>query len=83
MNELVLLAGFLALAASGAAAWALIERGRAVRAEERARFLEANADAVQAQAAQSAEAVAGALVRRASEAFEAQERLAQVSSRRS
>jgi DNA recombination protein RmuC len=78
MNELVLLAGFLALAASGAAAWALIERGRAVRAEERARFLEANADAVQAQAAQSAEAVAGALVRRASEAFEAQERLAQV-----
>ena len=78
MNGLVLLAGFLALAASGAAAWALIERGRAVRAEERARFLEANADAVQAQAAQSAEAVAGALVRRASEAFEAQERLAQV-----
>jgi DNA recombination protein RmuC len=78
MNGLVLLAGFLALAASAAAAWALIERGRAVRAEERARFLEANAGAVQAQAAQSAEAVAGALVRRASEAFEAQERLAQV-----
>ena len=78
MNGLMFLAGFLALAASAAAAWALIERGRAVRAEERARFLEASAGAVQAQAAQSAEAVAGALVRRASEAFEAQERLAQV-----
>src|SRR5215472_6925397 len=77
MNGLVLLCGFFALAAFAAAAWALIERGRALRADERARFLEASAGALQAQAAQSAEAVAGALVRRASEAFEAQERVAQ------
>ena len=66
----------LALTTVAAAAWAVFERGRAVRAEERARLLEANGDTLKAQAAQSAQAVADALVRRAGETFEAQERLA-------
>ena len=77
MNGLVLLTGLMTLAALGAAAWAVIERGRAQRAEERAKFLEANGETLKAQAAQSAAAVAEALVKRASETFEAQERLAQ------
>jgi DNA recombination protein RmuC len=95
MNALMLLTGFFALAAAGSAAWAVVERGRAARAEERARALEADArmleerarlveasaltlsQTLKAQAAQSAEAVADALVKRASETFEAQERLAQ------
>jgi len=77
MNGLVLLTGLMTLAALGAAAWAVIERGRAQRAEERAKFLEANGETLKAQAAQSAAVVAEALVKRASETFEAQERLAQ------
>jgi len=78
MNVMLLsLAALFALAAIAATAWAAIERGRAVRAQERARFLEANAETLKAQASQSAHAVAEVLVRRASESFEAQERLAQ------
>ncbi|HEY3798548.1 MAG TPA: DNA recombination protein RmuC [Caulobacteraceae bacterium] len=91
MNSLVVLTGLLALAALGAAVWAVIERGRTARAlaelrfaesqtqmaEQRARMLEANAGTLQAQAAQSAQVVAEALVKRANETFEAQERLAQ------
>jgi DNA recombination protein RmuC len=75
MNIALTLAFALAFAA--ATAWAAMERGRAARAEERARLLEANAELLKAQAAQSAEAVAESLVRRANETFEAQERLAQ------
>ncbi len=74
---LVILAAVLALVAGAAAAWAAIERGRAARAEERARLLEANSETLKAQAAHAAQAVADALVRRAGETFEAQERLAQ------
>jgi DNA recombination protein RmuC len=77
MNGLVLLTGLFALAAFGASAWAVIERGRAVRAEERARLMQDNAETLKAQAARSAEAVAGALVQRATESFQAQERVAQ------
>jgi DNA recombination protein RmuC len=67
----------LALTTLSAAAWAVFERGKAVRAEERVRLLEENGDTLKAQAAMSAQAVADVLVRRASETFEAQERLAQ------
>ncbi|MGH6955653.1 MAG: DNA recombination protein RmuC [Caulobacteraceae bacterium] len=72
-----LLAALFALLAAAAGVWAVIERGRAARASERARLLETNAELLKAQAASSAEAVAEALVRRAGETFEAQERLAQ------
>ena len=67
----------LALAAAGAAAWAVVERGRAARAEAKAEMLAANADTLRAQASEQAQAVADALVRRAGEQFEAQERLSQ------
>jgi DNA recombination protein RmuC len=72
----IVLVAIFGLAALAASAWAVFERGRAVRAVERARLLEDNASTLKAQAAQSAEAVAEALVRRANETFEAQERLA-------
>jgi DNA recombination protein RmuC len=77
MNIVLLIALALALSTLAAAAWAVIERGRAVRADERARLLEANGETLRAQAAQSAQAVADVLVRRAGETFEAQEKLAQ------
>jgi DNA recombination protein RmuC len=67
----------LVLAAIAAAVWAVIERGRAARAEARADMLEANGETLKAQAAQSAQVVADALIRRASETYEAQERLSQ------
>ena len=67
----------LALATAGAAAWAVVERGRAVRAEAKAEMLAANGETLKAQAAESAQAVADALVRRAGEQFEAQEKLSQ------
>jgi DNA recombination protein RmuC len=73
----IVLLAILALTTLAASAWAAIERGRAARAEERARLLEANAETLKAQAAQSAQAVADALVKRAGEQFEAQERLSQ------
>ncbi len=75
MNIVLLIV--LALSTLAAAAWAVMERGKAVRAEERVRLLEANGETLKAQAAQSAQAVADALVQRAAETFEAQERLAQ------
>jgi DNA recombination protein RmuC len=74
MNVVAILAGLAALAA---AAWAVIERGRAARAMARADMLEAGAETLKAQAAQSAQVVADTLVKRATETFEAQERLAQ------
>src|SRR5215469_14188823 len=77
MNSLVLITGLFALAAFAAGAWAIVERGRAARAEERLRLLEANAETLKAQAAQSAEQVAQTLVQRATESFQAQERVAQ------
>ncbi len=76
MNGLVILSIVLALAALGAAGWAVIERGRAVRAQERLRLLEDNSDILRTQAAQSAQVVAEALVTRATETFQAQDRLA-------
>jgi DNA recombination protein RmuC len=75
MNVLLLIV--LAIAAASAAAWAAVERGRAARAETKAEMLAANADTLKAQAAESAQAVAEALVRRAGEQFEAQEKLSQ------
>src|SRR3984957_18425374 len=77
MNVAPLFAAILLVTTLAAAFWAVIERGRAVRAEERARLLEANGETLRAQAAQSAQAVADVLVKRAGETFEAQERLAQ------
>jgi DNA recombination protein RmuC len=75
MNIVLLV--ILALTTAAATAWAVIERGRAGRAVERVRLLEENADTLKAQAAQSAQMVAEALVKRAGETFEAQERLSQ------
>lgn len=80
-----------AAAALGAALWALAERARAGRAEARAldlaaraaeaearaKLLEAQPELIRAQAAQSANAVAEELVKRATETFQAQDRLAQ------
>jgi DNA recombination protein RmuC len=66
-----------ALSTVAAAAWAVVERGRAARAEARAEMLAANAEALRAQAAEQAHAVADVLVRRAGEQFEAQEKIAQ------
>src|SRR3984957_15670858 len=77
MNVAPLFAAILLVTTLAAAFWAVIERGRAVRAEERARLLEANGDTLKAQAAQSAQMVAEALVRRAGGTFDAQEKLAQ------
>jgi DNA recombination protein RmuC len=75
MNIVLLIV--LALAAAGAAAWAVVERGRAARAEAKVEMLAANAETLRAQAAESAHAVADALVKRAGERFEAQEKLSQ------
>jgi DNA recombination protein RmuC len=75
MNMVLLV--ILTFTTLAAAAWAVVERGRATRAGERARLLEDNGETLKAQAAQSAQAVADALVKRAGETFEAQERLAQ------
>jgi len=77
MNVAPLFAAILLVTTLAAAVWAVIERGRAVRAEERARLLEANGETLKAQAAHSAQMVAEALVRRAGETFDAQEKLAQ------
>jgi DNA recombination protein RmuC len=80
-----------AAAALGLGLWALAERARAGRAEAkalelaaraadaeaRARLLETQPDLIRAQAAQSANAVAEELVKRATETFQAQDRLVQ------
>lgn len=71
----MLLDVLLALAAMGAAAWAMIERGRASHAEARAQMLEDNAETLKAQAAFAAQQAAEAMVKRAGESFAAQERL--------
>jgi DNA recombination protein RmuC len=74
MNLPWIIAAVFAVLAVGAFAWALVERGRA-------RLLEslsgANAETLKAQAAMSANAVAEELVKRATETFQAQDRLAQ------
>ena len=81
--NLLLLGLFVAasLGALAAVVWAMNERARAARAEERARTLEAQAGAnteiLKAQAAMSANAVADELVKRATETFRAQDTLAQ------
>ncbi len=81
--NLLLLALFVAasLGALAAVVWAMNERARAARVEERARLLEvqsgANTEILKAQAAMSANAVADELVKRATETFKAQDTLAQ------
>ena len=95
MNGFLIAAALAALAALVAVAWALLERGRAARAEARgwelqqnlaeaqarARMLEEQAsqqaEFLKAQAAQSANAVAEELVKRADESFRNREQLAQ------
>jgi len=71
----------LALLAVGLAAWAMAERARAGRAMLEAQMLREQAASgalmLKAQAAESANAVADALVKRATETFAAQDRLAQ------
>lgn len=69
------------LAALAATAWAMAERGRAARAVLETRLLreqsQFGAETIRAQAALSANAVADELVKRATETFAAQDRLAQ------
>jgi len=78
---LLLLIVLLALATVGLAVWAMAERGRAERAVLEARMLReqaaSGAETLKAQAALSANAVAEELVKRATETFAAQDRLAQ------
>jgi DNA recombination protein RmuC len=79
MNVLALIV--LAAIAIGMAAWAVIERGRAVRAEtklaEREAQAKASVEVIKNQAAVTANAVAEELVKRATESFRAQDVLAQ------
>jgi DNA recombination protein RmuC len=81
MNGAVLLAGVALAAAIGCLVWAMIERGRAGRAELALAMLreqgEAGGETLRAQAALSANAVADELVKRATATFTAQETLAQ------
>lgn len=80
MNVLLFLLPLIA-ACVGMAVWAMAERGRAGRVEVALDLLRAQgehgAETLKAQAALSAQAVADTLVRRATETFEAQERLNQ------
>jgi DNA recombination protein RmuC len=82
MNASLLIAALiLAGACVGLAVWAMAERARADRAVLEARMLReqsaAGAETLKAQAAMSAGAVADELVKRATETFAAQDRLAQ------
>ena len=82
MNALAILTPLvLAAAAVALAVWAMAERARAGRAELERRMLReqavSGADTLRAQAAQSANAVAEELVKRATETFAAQDRLVQ------
>lgn len=81
MNAALLAAVVFALLAGAAVAWALKERLRAGLAEGRLRMLEdqagQQAEYLKAQAAQSASAVAEALVRQTEETFRNREQLAQ------
>ncbi|HZZ87617.1 MAG TPA: DNA recombination protein RmuC, partial [Caulobacteraceae bacterium] len=63
--NMVLLAVLAAVAALAAGAWAVLERGRAARADERARLLAGDTEALRAQAAQSAQTIGEALGRAA------------------
>jgi DNA recombination protein RmuC len=78
---LIVVLAALAAACVGLVVWAMGERARADRAELEARLLReqagAGAETVRAQAALSADAVAQALVQRATETFAAQDKLAQ------
>jgi DNA recombination protein RmuC len=80
MNAM-LLALVLGLTAAAMAVWAMAERGRAEKARLEVRMLRdqagAGAETIRAQAALSAQAVADELVRRATDTFAAQDRLAQ------
>jgi DNA recombination protein RmuC len=81
MNMLILAIVLFAILTVAAFAWAFRERGRATLAETQLRLLEAqtasHAELVKAQAAQSAGAVAEALVRQTEETFRNREQLAQ------
>ncbi|WP_334161015.1 DNA recombination protein RmuC [Phenylobacterium sp.] len=81
MNAAMIAALVFAALAAAAVAWALKERLRAGLAEGRLRMLEAQADQqaeyLKAQAAQSASAVAEALVKQTEETFRNREQLAQ------
>jgi DNA recombination protein RmuC len=81
LDPLIIITLVFAIVAGGMAVWAMAERARAGRAELKARMLEAQStgtgEILKAQAALSANAVADALVKRATETFQAQDRLAQ------
>ncbi len=84
MNLLPLMTVVAFLGAAGCVAlafWAMAERARATRAEDRARLVEsqsaAGAELIKGQAAAVATAVAEGLVQRAEETFAAQQTLAQ------
>ncbi|HEY8618210.1 DNA recombination protein RmuC [Phenylobacterium sp.] len=81
MNIAILAAVLFAALAAAAVAWALKERVRASVAEARISLLEGQAEAhaeyLKAQAAQSANAVAEALVKQTEETFRNREQLAQ------
>ena len=81
MNGAVVFAGVALVAAIGCLVWAMIERARAGRAELALVILREQGDvggeALRAQAALSANAVADELVKRATATFTAQETLAQ------
>lgn len=81
MNAEILLLVAALMAAAALAVWAMAERARADKAELEARLLRERAaegaEILKAQAAVSAGAVAEEMVKRASETFAAQDRLAQ------
>lgn len=76
MNAAVLLAAVSALLALAAVAWAFRERSRAALAEAKVALVEGQAELVKAQGAQSADAVAQALIRQTEETFKAREEFA-------
>ncbi len=77
MNMLLVLAVLSFLAAAGAAAWALRERGRAALAEARLKDAEAAGELLRAQATASAKDVAEAILKRNEDAERSREQLAQ------
>ncbi len=80
MNSLLILAIMSAAAALAGFVWAMIERGRASAAATELRLVRAQADesrrVIEAQSARAAGAVAEEMVRRATETFQAQDRVA-------
>ncbi|MGH7024609.1 MAG: DNA recombination protein RmuC [Caulobacteraceae bacterium] len=77
MNSLSILDVVLLVLAVGAIVWAMAERARAGRALADLARAGGGEEAIRAQAALSANAVADVLVRRAAESFEAQNKLSQ------